>query len=92
VKVKQSSSMLEEEKGYKSYQSKDDENFEEPPEQRAIPRFLQKIPGITVSPSDSLGYRIEALRLYLESVLGDVPFIASYKHLVVSMIEFITFE
>lgn len=31
---------------------------------------------------DSLGYRIEALRLYLESVLGDVPFIAAYKHLV----------
>ncbi len=35
-----------------------------------------------MSAGDSLGYRIEALRLYLESVLGDVPFIAAYKHLV----------
>ena len=30
-----------------------------------------------------MGYRIEALRVYLENNLGDVPFIAAYKHLVV---------
>ncbi|CDW80491.1 protein kinase domain containing protein [Stylonychia lemnae] len=58
----------------------DDENFEEP--QRAIPTFLQNIPGITLTPSDPLGYRIEALRVHLEKQLGDIPFIAAYKHLV----------
>ena len=31
-----------------------------------------------------MGYRIEALRVYLENQLGDIPFIAAYKHLVVS--------
>jgi hypothetical protein len=30
-----------------------------------------------------MGYRIEALRVYLENLLGDIPFIAAYKHLVV---------
>ena len=29
-----------------------------------------------------MGYRIEALRVYLENQLGDIPFIAAYKHLV----------
>jgi hypothetical protein len=95
--MKQKSSQIEEEKHVNpphkhSYSSKgrskndssDDETFEEAPEQRAIPTFLQKIPGITVSPTDSLGYRIEALRLYLENMLGDVPFIAAYKHLIVT--------
>lgn len=33
--------------------------------------------------TDSMGYRIEALRVYLENQLGDIPFIAAYKHLVV---------
>ena len=40
------------------------------------------LPGITAT--DSMGYRIEALRVYLESQLSDIPFIAAYKHLVVS--------
>jgi hypothetical protein len=31
-----------------------------------------------------MGYRIESLRVYLENQLGDIPFIAAYKHLVVS--------
>ena len=42
----------------------DDEDFEEPPDQRALPHFLQNLPGVTAS--DSMGYRIEALRVYLE--------------------------
>jgi hypothetical protein len=28
-----------------------------------------------------MGYRIEALRVHLENMLGDVPFITAYKHL-----------
>lgn len=39
------------------------------------------IPGVTAT--DSQAYRIEALRVYLEKLLGDDPFIAAYKHLVV---------
>jgi hypothetical protein len=46
---------------------------------------LQNIPGITLSPTDPLGYRIEALRVHLEKQLGDIPFIAAYKHLVVRL-------
>ncbi len=38
------------------------------------------IPGVTST--DSMGYRIEALRVYLENQLGDIPFLAAYKHLV----------
>ncbi len=45
-----------------------------------IPKFLKNVPG--VSATDSMGYRIEALRVYLENQLGDIPFIAAYKHLV----------
>ena len=30
-----------------------------------------------------MGYRIEALRVYLENMLGDIDFLAAYKHLVV---------
>jgi len=33
-----------------------------------------------------MGYRIEALRVYLENQLGDVLFIAAYKHLNVRLI------
>ena len=42
----------------------EDDNFEEPPDQRALPNFLQNLPGVTAT--DSMGYRIEALRVYLE--------------------------
>ena len=45
-------------------ESSEEEDFEEPPEQRAIPQFLMNLPG--VSASDTMGYRIEALRVYLE--------------------------
>jgi hypothetical protein len=62
----------------------DDENFEETPEQRAFPNFLQNLPGVTAS--DSMGYRIEALRVYLEQQLGDQPFVNAYKHLIVSLL------
>lgn len=47
-----------------------------------VPNFLKNLPGVTST--DSLGYRIEALRVYLENQLGDGPFVAAYKHLVVS--------
>jgi len=46
-----------------------------------VPYFLQNLPNVTAT--DSMGYRIEALRYYLENQLGDEPFIAAYKHLVV---------
>lgn len=48
-----------------STSSDDEENFEEPEEQRAIPQFLVNLPGVTAT--DSMGYRIEALRVYLEN-------------------------
>jgi hypothetical protein len=38
------------------------------------------LPGVTAS--DSMCYRIEALKVYLEQQLGDIPFVAAYKHLV----------
>ena len=37
------------------------------------------LPGVTAS--DSMGYRIEALRVYLENMLGDMPFLMAYKNL-----------
>lgn len=43
----------------------EDEDFEEPPEQRAILKSLANLPGITAS--DSMSYRIEALRVHLEN-------------------------
>ena len=51
----------------------DDSDFEEPPEQRAILKSLANIPGI--SATDSMSYRIEALRVHLENQMGDVLFI-----------------
>jgi hypothetical protein len=57
-----------------------DDYFEEPQHQRAIPQFLMNLPGVVAS--DSMGYRIEALRVYLETQLGDIPFLAAYKHLI----------
>jgi len=51
-------------------------------DKRVFQGFLPNIPGVTAT--DSLGYRIEALRVYIENQLGDIPFIAAYKHLVVS--------
>jgi hypothetical protein len=48
----------------------------------SVPEFLKNVPGVTAT--DSMGYRIEALRVHLEKNLGDIPFLAAYKHLVVS--------
>lgn len=53
---------------------------EEPPEMRVSPEFLKNLPGVQAS--DSMGYRIEALRVYLETQLGEQPFIAAYQHFV----------
>lgn len=65
---------------HNNHSSDDEENFEEP-----VPlsqNILKHLPGVVAT--DSMGYRIEALRVYLETQLGDIPFIAAYKHLVVS--------
>ena len=54
--------------------SDDDDNLhEEPPDMRVYPKFLKNLPG--VQSSDSMGYRIEALRVYLETQMGDQIFI-----------------
>jgi hypothetical protein len=63
------------------HSSDEEDGFEEPV--RIIPHFLQNLPGVTAT--DSMGYRIEALRVYLENIMGDIPFIAAYKHLVVNI-------
>lgn len=57
-------------------EKEDDPYGDEPPEMRVSPEFLKNLPG--VQSSDSMGYRIEALRVYLETQLGEQPFIAAY--------------
>jgi NIMA (never in mitosis gene a)-related kinase len=59
--------------------SDDDQLHEEPPDMRVYPEFLKNLPGVQAS--DSMGYRIEALRVYLETQLGDQAFITAYQHL-----------
>ena len=59
--------------------SDQDEIGEEPPDMRVYPEFLKNLPGVQTS--DSMGYRIEALRVYLENQLGDQAFQAVYKQL-----------
>ena len=59
--------------------SDDDQLHEEPPDMRVYPEFLKNLPGVQAS--DSMGYRIEALRVYLETQLGDSAFIGAYQHL-----------
>ena len=56
--------------------SDDDQLHEEPPDMRVYPEFLKNLPGVQAS--DSMGYRIEALRVYLETQLGDSAFISAY--------------
>ena len=53
---------------------------EEPPEMRVSPEFLKNLPGVQAT--DSMGYRIEALRVYLETQLGETPFISVYQHFI----------
>lgn len=43
-----------------------------------LQKFLQNIPGVCAS--DSQSYRIEALRVYLEDKLGDEDFIKAYNY------------
>jgi NIMA (never in mitosis gene a)-related kinase len=59
--------------------SDEDKLREEPPDMRVYPEFLKNLPGVQAS--DSMGYRIEALRVYLEGQLGEEAFIAAYQHL-----------
>jgi len=54
-------------------------NGEEPPDMRVHPEFLKNLPGVQAT--DSTGYRIEALRVYLENQLTDSVFIKAYKYL-----------
>ena len=62
---------------------KEEDNFSEAEENRVYAKFLtpdgQKIPNM--SAKDSMGYRIEALRLYLEKQLSEVVFMKAYKYL-----------
>jgi hypothetical protein len=45
--------------------SDEDPLHEEPPDMRVYPEFLKNLPGVQAS--DSMAYRIEALRVYLET-------------------------
>jgi hypothetical protein len=69
VKIGGGKSSIQQSKSHQQRSKKDDssdgEDFEEPAEQRAIPQFLVNLPGVVAS--DSMGYRIEALRVYLEN-------------------------
>lgn len=81
----QARSRLSNNEGVADDDSESDENSEEddgaePPEMRVSPEFLKNLPGVQAS--DSMGYRIEALRVYLETQLGEQPFIAAYQHFV----------
>lgn len=49
--------------------SSDNDPHEEPPDMRVHPEFLKNLPGVQAT--DSMGYRIEALRVYLETHIGD---------------------
>jgi len=57
---------------------KGEDRGEETSEQRTIQKFLMDLPGVQADDSES--YRIEALRVYLESNLGETTFVAAYKH------------
>ena len=61
----------------------EDDNFAEEEGQRVYAKFLtpegKEIPGI--SSHDSIGYRIESLRVYLEQQFGEDLFLKVYKML-----------
>jgi NIMA (never in mitosis gene a)-related kinase len=68
--------------GQKSKQdNSDEENFEEEEGNRVYARFLtiegKEIPGC--GEKDTISYRIEALRVYLEKQLGEEPFYEAYR-------------
>ncbi len=46
---------------------------------RVYPEFLKNLPGVQAS--DSMAYRIEALRVYLEGHIGDQALKAVYQSL-----------
>ncbi len=73
--------------GGKSGAKEEEENFAENDEHRVYARFLtpdgQRIPNM--SDHDSIGYRIEALRLYLEKQLSESILMKAYKYLQVSV-------
>ena len=70
-----SKSRLSNNDGVKQEEDDDDESsdedqlHEEPPDMRVYHEFLKNLPGVQAT--DSMGYRIEALRVYLETQLGD---------------------
>ena len=62
-----------------SQDSSDEDNLhEEPPDMRVQAEFLKNLPGVQAS--DSMGYRIEALRVYLETQLGETALKGAYQH------------
>lgn len=69
----------------KKKRNNDDEDFQEEENQRVYAKFLRPdgkelhLPG--VSEKDSIAYRIEALKVFLESALGDMAFIEAYQYL-----------
>ena len=70
---------------HKGKEQEEEEDFEEKADQRVYARFLtpdgKELPG--VSDEDSVTYRIEALRCYLEQMLGEDIFIPAYQYITV---------
>lgn len=65
----------------------DKNDFEEDDNQRVYASFLNQLSLPGVDNKDSIGFRIEALRVYLEKQLGDEIFIKAYKYLLDPPIE-----
>lgn len=65
-------------KGQENYARSGDFYEEEEDKLAPIQTFLQNLPGVWSS--DSQSYRIEALRVYLEEKLGDIVFINAYNY------------
>lgn len=65
-------------KGKENYARSGDFYEEEEDKLAPIQTFLQNLPGVWSS--DSQSYRIEALRVYLEEKLGDIVFINAYNY------------
>lgn len=60
------------------YEEEEDKDSSFPSKFAPIQTFLQNLPGVW--PTDSQSYRIEALRVYLEEKLGDTTFINAYNY------------
>lgn len=70
-----------------SLKEEKDDDFQEDDNQRVYASFLNQLSLPGVDNKDSIGFRIEALRVYLEQQLGDDIFIKAYKYLLDPPIE-----